>query len=141
MVRRPLAGRQVIRSCALVQKMPLIALCSDKKIPEADCPCCYRSMIERQRMTSEYNQLYTMHKRLLSRRERKRVEHRCHVGGCGEIVRSEVPFCVGHWYAVDENLRNEIWRAYKAGDHDGWAELVGKAAGSIENSEVVNRST
>lgn len=45
-------------------------------------------------------------------------QHRCHWPGCTEQVPSAMWGCRKHWYMLPKYIRQEIWRAYQAGQEE-----------------------
>jgi hypothetical protein len=49
------------------------------------------------------------------KRQGQTRNHHCHWPGCERQVPPAVWGCRPHWYALPEDLRNAIWRAYAPG--------------------------
>lgn len=43
------------------------------------------------------------------------VSHLCHAIGCSLEVPPKLLMCARHWFMLPENMRQNVWRAYRAG--------------------------
>jgi hypothetical protein len=47
--------------------------------------------------------------------ERQTRDHTCHWPGCTRQVPPAMWGCKAHWYALPQDLRDQIWRTYRPG--------------------------
>lgn len=46
------------------------------------------------------------------------MKHCCHAKGCKIEVKPELLMCPKHWFMVPADIRNEVWKHYRAGQCD-----------------------
>ncbi len=73
------------------------------------------------------------------RNARQTRSHTCHWPGCTEQVKPAVWGCRTHWYRLPIDLRNKVWRAYRAGQEETMTPSAEYVAVAREVQEYIRK--